>query len=169
MHRGEVLERIGFGGGCHWCTEAIFQALRGVHQVEQGFIRSIPPQQSWSEAVIVQFDTAVIDLPTLIEVHVRTHSATSNHSMRRKYRSAVYTFSGEQAADAHFALKRLQRDFEAPIVTRVLAFEDFRPSDARFQSYYVTNPERPFCKTYIEPKLADIRRRFAAYSAPSDA
>ncbi|MBO6639652.1 MAG: peptide-methionine (S)-S-oxide reductase [Roseitalea sp.] len=81
--------RIGFGGGCHWCTEAVFQALRGVTRVEQGFVRSEPPFDAWSEAVIVTFDPASIDLATLTEVHLRTHASTAAHAMRGEYRSAV--------------------------------------------------------------------------------
>jgi len=96
--------KIGLGGGCHWCTEAVFQALRGVERVEQGFIRSTAPHDGWSEAVIVHFDPAVIDLKTLIEVHLRTHASTSEHSMRGKYRSAVYAFDPQQADDAQAVL-----------------------------------------------------------------
>ena len=156
------IETIGFGGGCHWCTEAVFQALSGVTLVEQGFIRSTPPAETWSEAVIVHFDPAVIDLGTLIEVHIRTHSATSNHTMRSKYRSAVYVFDDGQTDQAAAALNRLQGEFDKKLVTSVLGFVDFKASDERFQNYYTTDPDRPFCKRYIDPKLALIRQRFAA-------
>ena len=60
-------ERIGFGGGCHWCTEAVFQSLRGISKVEQGWIRSTPPHEKFSEAVIVTYDPKVMSLETLIE------------------------------------------------------------------------------------------------------
>lgn len=154
------MEKIAFGGGCHWCTEAVFQVLRGVDKVEQGFIRSAPPADSWSEAVIVHFDSSEIDLATLIEVHVRTHSSTGNHSMRSKYRSAIYTFNESQAETAQAQLTALGPDFEGKLVTKVLPFEGFRASDERFQNYYAQNPERPFCKRYIDPKLDLIRQRF---------
>lgn len=159
-----ALERAGFGGGCHWCTEAVFQSLKGVTEVDQGFIRSDPPHDSWSEAVIVHFDPALISLDVLIAVHVRTHAAMSNHTMRGKYRSAVYTFDEEQADAACAALEHEAKDFDAPLVTQVLPCRGFKPSDPRFQNYYATRPERPFCTTYIDPKLAEIRRRFADYS-----
>jgi len=74
-HRQTIL-RIGLGGGCHWCTEAVFLSLRGVTSVKQGFIRSTSPNCSFSEAVIVQFDNAEISQEVLIEVHLRKHSAT---------------------------------------------------------------------------------------------
>ena len=87
------LIKIGFGGGCHWCTESVFQALEGVVKVEQGWIASVNENDSFSEAVIVHFDADLIDLSVLIEIHLNTHSSTSDHELRTKYRSAVYTFS----------------------------------------------------------------------------
>lgn len=157
------LSKVGLGGGCHWCTEAVFQALRGVARADQGFCRSGPPHEGWSEAVIVHFDPAVIGLVILIAVHLRTHAATSSHTMRDKYRSAVYVFSEEQAGEAEAILAREAGEFDAPLVTRVLPHRDFRASDPRFRNYYATRPGRPFCKTYIDPKLAEIRRDYAAY------
>jgi len=149
--------KIGFGGGCHWCTEAVFQSLAGVTNVEQGFIRSDAPADSWSEAVIVSFDPNSIDPDSLINVHIRTHAATKAHSMRSKYRSAVYTFDEEQAEAARLCLEDLRSDFDQPLITQVLPFIAFKSSDDRFQNYYQTNPERPFCKRYIDPKLDRIR------------
>ena len=90
------LTKIAFGGGCHWCTEAVFQALKGVEQVDQGWVSSIHKNAAFSEAVIIAFDERKIDLETLIEIHLITHKSTSNHSMRNKYRSAIYCFSNLQ-------------------------------------------------------------------------
>jgi len=153
--------RVGFGGGCHWCTEAVFSALRGVEKIEQGFIRSIAPNDSYSEAVIVMFDAEGIDLAVLIEVHLRTHASTSNHSMRGKYRSAIYTFDEMQLDVARIILEQLQNEFDKPIVTAVMPFSQFKISDERFQNYYSTDPTRPFCTAYIDPKLNVLRERFA--------
>ncbi len=150
--------RAGFGGGCHWCTEAVFQALPGVEKVEQGYIRSIPPDDDWSEAVVVHFSPASIDLDTLIEVHLRTHSATSRHVLRHRYRSAVYAFDDDQARRAQQIMTALQRQFSQPLVTRVLPFAGFRASQPRYQNYYRKHPEAAFCQRYIEPKLARIRQ-----------
>ncbi|MEM9546265.1 MAG: peptide-methionine (S)-S-oxide reductase [Bacteroidota bacterium] len=84
----QASQKVGFGGGCHWCTEAVFQSLNGVTEVEQGWIAS-KEAPLLSEAVIVHYDEKIIDLTILIEIHLRTHSATSSHSMRSKYRSAI--------------------------------------------------------------------------------
>lgn len=156
------LERIGLGGGCHWCTEAVFQALRSVETVEQGFVASTPPDDAFSQAVLVTWDPQRLPLKTLLEAHLRTHAATSRHKMRGKYRSAVYAFDPDQAERARAELAGLQAGFDAPLVTRVLPFAAFRSSDERFRNYYATDPERPFCRTYIDPKLAELRRRFGA-------
>lgn len=160
------LDRVGLGGGCHWCTEAVFQALRGVVEVAQGFVCAPRPHDNWSEAVIVSFDPEVIDLRTLIEVHLRTHASTSRHKMRGKYRSAIYTLDAVQADLAETALDELQGDFAEPLVTRVLDHAGFKPSDERFQNYYTTDPDRPFCKTYIDPKLRLIRQHYSELIGP---
>ena len=153
--------KLGFGGGCHWCTEAVFQALRGVTAVDQGFIRSDVPYDSWSEAVIATFEPSVIDMAALVEIHLRTHASTSAHKMRGKYRSAVYTFDEDQCAAISAMLDVLGREFPAPLVTRVLPFRGFRASDVRFRDYYRTDPGRPFCRTYIDPKLVMLRETFS--------
>ena len=155
--------KIGFGGGCHWCTEAVFQSLCGVTEVEQGFIKSHAPHDSYSEAVLVTFDSGVIPLDVLINVHLRTHASTSPHKMRGKYRSAIYVFSSKIAAETSMVLEELQSECSDLIVTMVLPFEGFKASTEQFQGYYQTNPDRPFCKTYIDPKLAKIRRQFGTY------
>jgi peptide-methionine (S)-S-oxide reductase len=155
------VQRIGFGGGCHWCTEAVFAALRGVVCVEQGFIRADAPDDSFSEAVVLTFEPDNIPLRSLIEIHLRTHSSTSNHSMRQKYRSAVYVMDGAQAEAARRILTELGPGFEAPIITRILPFRMFRASDERFQHYAEKHVGSPFCTTYIDPKLALLRKEFS--------
>ena len=155
-------ERTGLGGGCHWCTEAVFQALRSVSAVEQGFAASVPPDEAWSEAVRVTFDPERLPLDILLEVHLRTHASTSAHKLRGKYRSAVYVFDEAQRAQAEAVLATLQAGFDAPLVTRVLPFAAFRASEPRSQDYYASDPHRPFCQTYIEPKLTWLRRTYRA-------
>jgi peptide-methionine (S)-S-oxide reductase len=156
------VQRIGFGGGCHWCTEAVFAALRGVTRVEQGFIRADAPDDSFSEAVLLTFQPAKIPLESLIEIHLRTHSSTSNHSMRSKYRSAIYVMDEIQAEAARRVLAELAPGFDAPLVTRVLPFRTFKASEDRFQRYFEKNAGGPFCTRYIDPKLALLRKEFSA-------
>jgi len=152
--------KIGFGGGCHWCTEAVFQALHGVLKVEQGWIASFDAHSAFSEAVIVHYKKADISLKTLIEVHLHTHKSSSKHSMRKKYRSAVYTFSGSQEEQAKSIISSFQPEFDNKLITEVHPFKSFRPSPEAIQNYYKKNPSKPFCTKYIDPKLSVIADQF---------
>lgn len=153
---------VGFGGGCHWCTEAVFQSLKGIVAVRQGFIRSDTPDDGYSEAVEVTFDPYEVTLEALIRVHLATHASVSDHKMRGKYRSAIYVQDTGTGRAARQALARANEDTGLTFVTKVLAHKGFKLSDERFQNYRAKDPERPFCKTYIDPKLAKLRREFAA-------
>lgn len=154
------LNKIGLGGGCHWCTEAIFQSLKGVYKVEQGWIASKDENTEFSEAIIVHFDPNVIDLFTLINIHLLTHSSTVNHSMRHKYRSAVYYYSKHQKIEIDKIISKLQIEFDNQIVTKSYAFNSFQSSPENLQNYYLKNPNKPFCKRYIDPKLNLILKKF---------
>ena len=155
------MQRIAFGGGCHWCTEAIFQQLRGVSQVEQGWVSSTHPQANTpSEAVIVHFDPTTISLDTLTEIHLFTHNATSSHNFRQKYRSAVYTFLDVQEKDAQDILLEKQKLFEKPLVTKVYPCGEFSLNDEKYLDYYKSNPNKPFCQVRIEPKLKVLLERY---------
>ncbi len=135
--------------------------LDGVEDVRQGFIRSDPPNDSFSEAVEVTFDPNRITMDALVRVHLATHASTSAHSMRGKYRSAIYT-SDQAAQDAaNRAVAMAQDATGASFITTVLSHRGFKPSDPRFHNYYANDPSRPFCETYIDPKLARLRRDFA--------
>jgi len=158
------LEKTGFGGGCHWCTEGVFQALRGVDQVDQGFVQSTKPWDAWAEGVIVHFDPAIISLDILVEVHLRTHSAQKLYSPGGRYRSAIYTTGHHQEPTAALAIARFAEETGAAERTMVLPFVGFRPSEARYRNYYRTDPDRPFCRRYIDPKLALIRQHFAGHA-----
>lgn len=151
-----MIERVAFGGGCHWCTEAVFQILVGVHKVEQGYIASTNKEAHFSEAVIVHFNRKCITLKSLIEIHLLTHASQSNHSMRKKYRSAIYTFSNRQMEEAKQFMEILQNDFKDKLVTQILPFYEFKPSREEITNYYIKNPGKPFCEIYIKPKLQRI-------------
>ncbi len=156
-------EKIAFGGGCHWCTEAVFQALKGVHNVEQGFIASTAPHHAFSEGVIVHYKPEVISLKQLLEVHLHTHKSTSNHSFRTKYRSAMYYFEKEQESAFAKALLVLQPQFAKPIITKALPMVTFTLNEESFLEYYKRNPEAPFCQRYIDPKLEKLQKQYTSW------
>lgn len=154
------MNKIALGGGCYWCTEAVFQSLRGVEKVEQGFVASDAANSTLSEGVIVYFDPEIISLEVLIEIHLLTHKSTSQHSMRKKYRSAVYSFSQIQQKEAQLALMKLQQMFGKRIITKVLPFKTFKPSEEQFTNYYYKDSQKPFCQNYIHPKLQLLLKKF---------
>lgn len=155
-----MTRKIGLGGGCHWCTEAVFQSLKGVAQVEQGYLASDAGNSYFSEGVLVTYQPAVIPLETLVKIHLLTHESTSNHSFRKKYRSAIYFLAPEDEKASREALQALQKDFEEPLITQVLPFAAFEASRISLHEYYFSNPEKPFCKRYIEPKIQLLLKKF---------
>ncbi|RZJ65585.1 MAG: peptide methionine sulfoxide reductase [Flavobacterium sp.] len=158
-----MIKTAGFGGGCHWCTEAVFASLKGVKAVRQGWISSTGENDSWSEGVLVDFDTSEISFETLVEIHLYTHASTSEHSMRDKYRSAVYVFDAQDLNEVNSILGHLRSDFEG-LVTKALPFVAFESSRDELVDYYYSDPNRPFCELYINPKLKLLLTRFASYA-----
>ncbi|WP_435895536.1 peptide-methionine (S)-S-oxide reductase [Oceaniferula spumae] len=148
--------KIAVGGGCHWCTEAVFLALKGVERVEQGWISSSGVDESFSEGVIIHYFPEKISLKGLIQIHVETHASQSDHSMRKTYRSAVYYFDEFQKEEIQQVLEQLQNGTDRPLITRVLPYRDFKPSHDEIVNYYFKNPAKPFCRTYIDPKMRYI-------------
>lgn len=158
-------DMIGFGGGCHWCTEAVFQSVVGVSHVEQGWIAPIGSNQ-FSEGALVHYDSLTVAIGIMVAIHLHSHSSTSNHSMREKYRSAVYVFDETQTNQVMTAMVHLQKDFSAPLVTQILEFRDFKLNSQEFLDYYKKDSERPFCKSYITPKLEMLADMFPGQITP---
>lgn len=161
-----MIQKLGFGGGCHWCTEAVFGVLIGVVDVQQGWISSTGADAALSEAVIVHYNTEEVDMSVLIEIHLYTHSCTSFHSMRKKYRSAVYIYSDAQMRATSELIVALQGDFDHKIITRVLPFASFKENAEIYQSYYKKNSVNQFCERYIKPKLRLLMQRFKSTIDP---
>lgn len=155
----EVMDKIGFGGSCHWCTEAIFETLRRVSHVDQGWVSGVG-HELYSEAVVVNYDEQIIALEVLIEIHLYSHSCTSQHVMREKYRSAVYTFDEDQQQRARSTIIVLQEQFDSSIITEVIPFLYFRRNEEKYLQYYSSDPDKPFCKNVINPKLRMLRKRY---------
>ena len=152
--------KIGLGGGCHWCTEGVFASLIGIIKVNQGWIASNGEHSDFSEAVEVYFDPVIISLADLIEIHLHTHASRSNHSMRGKYRSAIYVYNDAQFEQALSILSSLKAESAEAIVTQVYRFKNFKPNKIELQNYFYSAPQRPFCQTYIQPKLMLLLSRF---------
>ena len=154
------IRKIGFGGGCHWCTEAVFMALKGVAKVEQGFISSEGDIDNLSEAVIVNYIAEVIELKDLVAIHLDTHQSTQNHSLRHKYRSALYYFMKEDEEFLKLIMNEFRKELSTPIITSILPFGQFKSSEEKFHNYYFSDIEKPFCKTHISPKIQLLKERY---------
>ena len=154
------MKSLGLGGSCHWCTEGVFSSLIGVFEVEQGWISSLAPDDDLSEGIVLKYDSAVINIAQLVAVHLHSHSCTSEHSMRRKYRSAVYYTDGEQRDEIRSSLEAGQKEFSLAIITRDLPLVHFKLNEEEFLDYYHRNPDKPFCRTYVKPKLRKIMARY---------
>ena len=157
------MNKIGLGGGCHWCTEAVFTALNGVYNVKQGYISSFGNATDFSEAIIISYTPSIISLETIIEIHLRTHKSSSNHSFRATYRSAVYCFDEFQIPEITMIIENLQLKFEDSLITKALFFNSFKPSRDELKGYYFKNPEKPFCSKYIDPKLTLLLTNFSEH------
>jgi peptide-methionine (S)-S-oxide reductase len=157
---------LGLGGGCHWCTEAVFKSLNGISNVRQGWIKSKFPHDTYSEAVVLEFDKSIIPAQVLLEIHLRTHSSTSQHKLRSKNRSAVYFF---ETNETDFEFKTLQKfierhqdQFKNPAISMVLRLVDFKLNESKYLDYYKKNRNNQFCKRYIDPKLAKLQSEFSS-------
>ncbi len=153
------------GGGCHWCTEAVFSSLRGVGDVKQGWISAIE-KPDFSEAVLLEYDPNRIPLKVLLRIHLSTHSSTSNHPMRNKYRSAVYTFSGARRLEVERLMREIQPDFPKKIITEALSFRKFRINAEEYLDYYRKDPRRPFCQNIIAPKIRKLILEYKNWIEP---
>lgn len=155
-----MILKIGLGGGCHWCTEAVFQKIKGVTHVNQGYIASTEKNNSFSEAVLVSYNSQQINLEHLIKIHLVTHSSTSNHSLRSRYRSAIYTFDKLQSSEAKKIISSIQKQEKNQIITQVLPFSKFNPSRESIQEYYLKHKDAPFCTRYILPKFKVLETNY---------
>ncbi|TXH00151.1 MAG: peptide methionine sulfoxide reductase [Nevskiaceae bacterium] len=155
-----MIETLGLGGGCHWCTEAVFSSLAGVSAVRQGYIRSAAKHANPAEAVEVDFDPVTISREDLLAVHLATHASTDPRKATGKYRSAIYVFEDSERKRMAALLADAQVEAGATFATQVLLHCGFTPSAETFQEYYAKNPQGAFCTNYIDPKLTLLRERF---------
>lgn len=166
-----------FAGGCFWCTEAVFQRLRGVHSVVSGYAGGKMPNPSYekvslgttghAEAVQVAFDPAVISYPTLLEVFWKLHDPTTLNQqgadVGTQYRSVIFYHSNEQKKLAEASRTQLEQEhtYSQPIVTEIVPFQNFYPAEDYHQNYYNTNTTNPYCRIVIDPKIQKLYKNFS--------
>jgi peptide-methionine (S)-S-oxide reductase len=172
----ENYEVATFGGGCFWCTEAIFERVRGVINVESGYSggHTVNPDYGMvssgstghAEVVQVTFDPEVVSFLELLEIFFKTHDPTTLNrqgaDVGTQYRSIVLYHTEQQRELTLRTIKLLDSEgiWKDPIVTAVEPFERFYPAEAYHQEYYENNPNQGYCRLVINPKLSKLEKIF---------
>ncbi|MGE5217448.1 MAG: peptide-methionine (S)-S-oxide reductase MsrA [Chloroflexota bacterium] len=167
-----------FGGGCFWCTEAVFDELRGVHSVLSGYAGGATKNPTYeqvcsgrtghAEVIQVEFDPGEISFRDLMTVFFATHDPTTlnrqGNDVGTQYRSAIFYADEGQKREAAAFIKELDEGkiFKAPIVTTLEPLVDFYPAEDYHQKFYANNPYQPYCQYMIPPKLGKLHKQFAA-------
>jgi peptide-methionine (S)-S-oxide reductase len=171
-------ETATLGGGCFWCTEAVFDQLDGVTDVVSGYAGGHVENPTYrqvcdgttghAEAVQVRFDPAKISFREILEVFFNTHDPTTlnrqGNDVGPQYRSAIFTHSDEQRRVAAELIAELNGSdaWPSPIVTEVTPFTNFYPAEDYHQEYFANNGRQPYCQYVVAPKVAKFRKEYAA-------
>jgi peptide-methionine (S)-S-oxide reductase len=166
------IETATFGGGCFWCTEAVFGRLRGVIEVVSGYSGGGVNNPTYeaicagntghAEVVQIRFDPNEISYRDLLEVFFATHDPSTlnrqGNDVGTQYRSVIFTHSDLQAQLARQVIDELNA--ASPIVTEVLPAPRFWPAEAYHQEYFSRNGRQPYCQIVVAPKVAKFREKF---------
>ena len=174
----ESTEQATLGGGCFWCTEAVFQELRGVASVRSGYAGGQTQAPTYeqvcsgetghAEVVQVTYDPEVISYRQLLEVFFSTHDPTTKDrqgaDVGTQYRSIIFYHDDDQRRIAQDMMAEIEREdiFGAPLVTEVEPASRFWPAEEYHRDYYRRNPGAGYCAAVIAPKLAKFRKSFEA-------
>ncbi len=170
-----------FGGGCFWCTEAVFQVLKGIISVMPGYAGGKPPSgggavsyeavcggtTGHAEVIKIEFDPAKISYRDLLAVFFATHDPTTpnrqGNDAGTQYRSAIFYTNDQQKSEAEKCIKDLNAADPRgkPIVTEVQPLEQFYEAEGYHHSYYKNNSSQPYCQVVINPKLEKVQEKFA--------
>lgn len=162
---------ITIGGGCFWCTEAIFRDTIGVLNVKSGFSGGFikhPPYREvrtgrtgHAEVIQISYDAEKISLKELLAIHLTTHDPTTPDQQGadkgNQYRSIILYGDEDEKMVAEEVIKNLQNLYSNPIITELQPFSVFYEAEEAHQNYYEENPEAAYCQIVISPKLAKYR------------
>ncbi len=172
-----MTETLVLGGGCFWCTEAVYVQVRGVTDVESGYCngQTVAPtyeqvcsgRTGHNEVVKLVYDPAQVSTRELLEVFFVIHDPTTlnrqGHDAGTQYRSGIYFTTPEQAQVAHDLIDELTaaKAFGQPIVTEVLALANYSAAEDYHQDFFARNPTQGYCLAVAAPKVAKFRKTFA--------
>ncbi len=176
MNQEHGNEVITLGGGCFWCTEAVFSELRGVVKVESGYAGGTVPNPTYqqvcggatghAEVIQVTFDPSVVSLKEILEVFFTTHDPTTLNRQGgdtgTQYRSVVFYHSPEQKAVAEQVIQELTaaKLWRTKVVTELTPFTTFYKAEDYHQEYFANNGRQPYCQMVIAPKVAKFREHY---------
>ena len=167
---------ITLGGGCFWCTEAVFLRVKGVLGVESGYTNGTVVNPNYeqvcsgntghAEVVRVRFDTRVVSLEDLLQVFFTVHDPTTLNrqgaDVGTQYRSGIYYTRPEQLGVIRQVLDEAQRAHGGKVVTEVQPEQNYWPAEAYHQNYFANHPEQGYCAFVVAPKVDKFAKKFKA-------
>lgn len=170
------MEIATLGGGCFWCTEAVYKELKGVVSVTSGYSGGDIINPSYrevcsgrtghAEVTEIEFDPSVISFKEILEVFFATHDPTTlnrqGNDTGPQYRSVIFYHNPAQKETAEKVIRRLNDGnvYGKPVVTELTAWKNFFPAEASHQDYFENNPEQAYCQYVIVPKMKKFREIF---------
>jgi len=173
---GSNLKLATFGGGCFWCTEAVFQQIRGVIKVVSGYSGGTAPGKptyrevcsgltGHAEVIQITFDSSTISFEDLVTIFMTTHDPTTLNRQGgdtgTQYRSVIYYHNESQKEIAQNVIESLKNYFDNPIVTDISPIGKFYEAEDYHQNYYQNNQNQGYCSFVITPKLSKLRQLYA--------
>lgn len=169
-------QTIVLGGGCFWCTEAVYKEVRGVTDVESGYSNGHAPSPTYeqvcggntghAEVVKLTYDPDQVSTRQILEIFFATHDPTTldrqGNDVGSQYRSGIYFTNGEQKQVADDLVREMSQDklFDRPIVTEVVPLANYHPAEAYHQDFFEKNPHQGYCLAVAAPKVAKFRKTF---------
>ena len=169
------IQQATFGGGCFWCTEAVFQELKGVEKVVSGYSGgNVPGHPTYreicsgltghAEVVQITFDANVVSYEDILVIFMTTHDPTTLNKqgadVGTQYRSVIYYHDENQKEIAEDVVKKVADYYDKPIVTEISPLDIFYKAEDNHQDYYRNNKEQGYCSFVITPKLAKLRKLY---------
>jgi peptide-methionine (S)-S-oxide reductase len=177
MNPNPTTQIVAFGGGCFWCTEAVFEELAGISAVTSGYAGGTTENPTYeevcsgqtghAEVVQVEYDPSQVSFRELLTVFFATHDPTTLNrqgaDVGTQYRSVVFYTTDEQRQEAENFIADLNASHADgdPVVTEVKPLEHFYAAEDYHQDYYDQNPQNPYCAVVINPKLQKVQAEFA--------
>ncbi len=173
----QKLDTIVLGGGCFWCTEAVFKMMKGVKSVEPGYAGGIDPNPTYdevctgttghAEVVKIEYDPNVAALRNILTVFFASHDPTTlnrqGNDIGTQYRSVIFYENEGQKKEAEKIISEI--DASSPlggkVVTEVKSLDKFYPAEDYHKDYFERNPDRAYCQLVINPKLEKVQKEFA--------